>query len=134
MSLNISDFSLFFMWKLQPPPWKKSPPLSRERPLKVEVLWLEAQPPPPSPLQKGGGCTLCGSWDIRHSRQSFLSFWAIFWPLTLLKTWNKQKKKKWKNRLEISFYTCLPQMSIIWCTVPEVWNTTDGIFSHFGQF
>ena len=23
--LNISDFNLFFMWKLQPPPWKKSP-------------------------------------------------------------------------------------------------------------
>ena len=26
LSLNISDFSLFFMQKLQPPPWKKSTP------------------------------------------------------------------------------------------------------------
>ena len=48
------------MWKSQPPPEKKSPPLSQQPPLKVEVLsstpflkiWLQAQPPA---LQKGAG-------------------------------------------------------------------------------
>ena len=60
LSLNISDFNLFFMWKLQPP-WKKSPPLSQQPPSKS---WGPVKPPPfrkfgwrlnPSPLQKGGG-------------------------------------------------------------------------------
>ena len=37
LSLNISDFSLFFMWKLQPP--EKSHPLfPSNSPLKAEVL------------------------------------------------------------------------------------------------
>ena len=36
-----------------------------------------------------------GSWDIRHGRQSFLLFWAIFCPLTLLTT---QKIKVYKKR------------------------------------
>ena len=49
LSLNILDFNLFFMWQLQPP-WKSHPTFfHRNPPLKVEV-------PPPSPLQKGGGC------------------------------------------------------------------------------
>ena len=39
-----------------------------------------------------------GSWDIRHDRQSFLLFWAIFCPLTILttpkiKVYEKRKKK-----------------------------------------
>ena len=39
LSLNISDFNLFFMWKLQPPPPEKSYPLfPNNPPLKVEVL------------------------------------------------------------------------------------------------
>ena len=35
-----------------------------------------------------------GSWDIRHDGQSFLSFRAFFYPLTLKKTkfWKMQKK------------------------------------------
>ena len=59
MSLNISDFNLLCDNCTPPlPPKKKSPPLSQQPPLKVEVLssplfkiWLEAQPP----LPKGGG-------------------------------------------------------------------------------
>ena len=40
-----------------------------------------------------------GSWDIEHNRQKFLSFWAIFCPLTPLPlTTQKIKiKKKWKK-------------------------------------
>ena len=33
----------------------------------------------------------------------------------------------------LSFYICLPQMIIIWCTVPEIWSSTGKIFSRFGQ-
>ena len=39
-----------------------------------------------------------GSWDIRHNGQSFLSFWAIFYPLTLLTIWKIKILKKWKRK------------------------------------
>ena len=53
LSLNISDFNLFFMWKLQPPLKKVTPVFPSNPPLKVEILssplffkiWLEVQPP-----------------------------------------------------------------------------------------
>ena len=35
-----------------------------------------------------------GFWDIRHAKQSFLSFWVIFCPFTFLKP---EKSKFWKN-------------------------------------
>ena len=76
-----------------------------------------------------------GSLDIRHDKQSFLSFWASFCPLTLLITWKIKVLIKWKICLKrLSFYTCIPQMMIIWCMVPEIWSVTDRIFSHFGPF
>ena len=65
--MNISDFNLFFMWKLQPPE-KNSPPLSQQtsskswgpvKPPVFENLFGGSTPPPPPPHQKGGGCTLC---------------------------------------------------------------------------
>ena len=75
-----------------------------------------------------------GAWDIRHDKQGFLSFWAIFCPLTLLITWKIKVLKKWKKQLKIFFYTCIPQMMVIWCIVPEIWSTTDRIFCHFRLF
>ena len=37
--------------------------------------------------------------------------------------------------LEISsFYTCVPKITIIWCTVPEIRSETDKKFCHFGPF
>ena len=42
LSLNISDFNLFFMWKLEPP-WKKSPPLSQQP---SSNSWGLVKPPP----------------------------------------------------------------------------------------
>ena len=46
-----------------------------------------------------------------------------------------QNFEKWKKRLEIPlFYTCVPQMTIIWCKVPEIWSVTYRIFSHFGLY
>ena len=62
LSLNISDFSLFFMWKLQPvlkkitpPSLSQQPPSKSWAPVKPTFLkiWLEAQPPP-SPAKRGG--------------------------------------------------------------------------------
>ena len=40
--------------------------------------------------------------------------------------------KKWKKLLEISFYTCLPKITIIWCAIPEIQSKTDRMFYHFG--
>ena len=68
LSLNISDFSLFFMYKLQPPPPEKGHPHFPSNPLlKIEVL--SAHPPPrfenlvggstPPAAEREGGCTLC---------------------------------------------------------------------------
>ena len=82
------------------------------------------------PINKGH--MMYGSWDIRHS---FLSFQAIFYPLTLLTTWKIKVLKKWNKHLKIlSFYTCIPQMMIIWCMVPEIWGATNRIFCHFELF
>ena len=41
--------------------------------------------------------------------------------------------KKRKNHLELlSFHTCVPWMTIIWCKVPKIWSTSDKIFCHCG--
>ena len=69
-------------------------------------------------------------WDVRHNK-GFLSFWAIFCPLTLPKFWKNEKKKQ--TLKASSFYTCVPQMTIIWCMV-EIWSMTDRHFCHFGLF
>ena len=36
--------------------------------------------------------------------------------------------------LEISFYTCVPKITTIWCMVPEIHSETDIIFCHSGPF
>ena len=36
--------------------------------------------------------------------------------------------------LEIPFYTCVPKITIIWCTVPEIRSETGRIFWYFGPF
>ena len=44
-----------------------------------------------------------GFWCIKHDRQDFLSFWAIFCPFTPLTIQKINILKKWKKLLEISF-------------------------------
>ena len=34
----------------------------------------------------------------------------------------------------LSFYTCVPKITIIWCTVPDIQSGTDSMFCHFGPF
>ena len=71
-----------------------------------------------------------GSWDTESD--NFLSFWAIFCSFTPQTTWKIKIKKKC---MEISsFYTCLPQMTIIWCMFPEIWSVADIIVYYFGLF
>ena len=76
------------------------------------------------------------SWDMECDRDNFLPFGTIFCSLTLPTIWKNYEKilKKWKKCPEISFYTCLPYMKIIWYKGPEIWSTTDRIFSNFGPF
>ena len=38
-----------------------------------------------------------GSWDIRHKKQNFLSFWTIFCSFTPLPTQKKMFLKKWEK-------------------------------------
>ena len=79
-------------------------------------------------------CMVPEIWSAIN-RQNFLSFWTIFCPFTLLTTQKIKSLKNWKKRQEIlSFYTCVPQMIIIWCIVPEIWSVKDKIFCNFGRF
>ena len=74
------------------------------------------------------------SWDREWDRQNYLSFWAIFWPFTPLTIQKIKIFKKWKKHQMWSFYTCIPEIMIIWCMFPEIWSVTDIIFCHFGRF
>ena len=68
---------------------------------------------------------------FKKNKENYGSFFALL-P-TPLKTKKIRILKKCNKCLEISsFYTCVPQMTVIWCMVPEIWSATDRIFSHFG--
>ena len=74
-----------------------------------------------------------GSWDMKHDRQNFLSFWTVFLPFYLpnnLKNQTFEKLKK-KSMEILSFYTCVPQMKIKWCMVPEILSMTERLFLSF---
>ena len=76
-----------------------------------------------------------GSWDMEHDRHNFFSLRTILCPFTLLTTQKIKILKKWKKSLEISsFHTSVPQMKIIGCMIPEIWSTTNILFSHFEPF
>ena len=83
------------------------------------------------------------SQDIDWDRQKVLSFWAIYCqspptpphPPPPLTTQKIKILKQWKKNLEkSSLYICIPKITIIWCMLPEIWNTTDITFCHFGPF
>ena len=59
----------------------------------------------------------------------------IFCHFTPITTGKIKTLKKWKKHLEmLSLYTCEPNITIIWSILPEIWNTTDRTFCHFGLF
>ena len=56
-----------------------------------------------------------GSWDMKHNRLNFLSFWTIFCPFTSLKTWKIKILKKWKQQKKM-----LGDIIILYmCTINE---------------
>ena len=79
-----------------------------------------------------------GSWDMKHDRQNFFSFWAIFcpfYPTNNPKNQNFGKMKKKKHFGISSFNTSVPKIMIICYTVPDIWPVTDVIcIFHFGLF
>ena len=58
-----------------------------------------------TPPPYGPGKSKFGSSDMESNRQNILSFRTIFCPFTPLTTPKIKILKKWKNFLEISFYT-----------------------------
>ena len=74
------------------------------------------------------------SWYIEQNimKLVILCHSLLFYPPKIPKN---QNFKKWKNLLEISsFYTCVTKITIIWCTVPEIWGKTDKKICHFGPY
>ena len=69
----------------------------------------------------------------RPWRTEIGNFGSYFALSLLLKTQNIWILKKWKKLMEISsFYTCVPKITIIWCTVPVMRSEMDRIFCDFG--
>ena len=97
-----------------------------------------------------------GSWDIKHDKQSILSFWVIFCPLTFLTTWKIKNENVTENIITLHLHItnddhmCMvrdissatdrifchfvQKMKIKWCMFLEMWSTKDTILSHSGQF
>ena len=51
---------------------------------------------------------------------------GLFFALLSPNSPKNQNLKKIKNVPVSCFYTCVPKIMISWCTVPEIWCTTDG--------
>ena len=76
-------------------------------------------------------------WFLRYWvwQPWFLSFWTVFCPFNPLTTQKINILKNWKKLVEtLSFYTCVPQMTIIWCMDPGIVTMTKRFFCHFGLF
>ena len=71
-------------------------------------------------------------WDMDHDRQTFLSFWTIFCPFTILTTWKIKFLKKWKKHLEIYHFTQVYHDNhMMYGSGDMKYNK---IFCHFGPF
>ena len=71
-------------------------------------------------------CMVPEIWSVT---ENFLLFWTVFCPFTPLWTQKIKILKKWKKNLKIlSFYKCVPEMTVIWCMVPEIWSAMGRIF------
>ena len=76
-------------------------------------------------------------WDMDRNRENFfviLGYFCLFTPLTTRKTKILKNIKKMPDLEISSFYTCVPQMTIIWCMVPEIGTRWTKFFCHFGPF
>ena len=79
----------------------------------------------------------CDVWFLRYGVKLTYFFVVLdkflpFYPLAICKI---KILKKWTKSLGLlSFYKCVPQMTIIWCMVLEIWNAKDRTFCLFGTF
>ena len=66
-----------------------------------------------------------GSWDIKCKKQSFLSFWAIFCPLTLLTTQrvNIFKNKKMPEDIILLHLCTTNDNHGVWFLIYQAWQT-----------
>ena len=76
------------------------------------------------------------SLDIRHNRQNFLSYWAIFCSFNppLPPPTQPRKSNFWKNqKIAWRYYHFIHVYHEwqSWWTTPEIWSATDRIFCHF---
>ena len=72
--------------------------------------------------------------EIRSETDLFCHI-GQFFALLPPKNTENQNFEEWKTHLEISsFYSCVPQMKIIWCTVPDIWSTTHNFLSFWTSF
>ena len=70
----------------------------------------------------------------RANHTEISNFSSFFAPLPPIKPQNLNFEK-WKNFLSISsFCTCVRNITITGCTVPEIRSEKDRIFCHFGPF
>ena len=79
--LNISDFSLFFMWKWQPP-WKKSPPFSQQP---LSKRWDLVKPPNFENLV--GGSTCPAEKGVHIMRASHTYHQELVFVMICLREW-----------------------------------------------
>ena len=71
---------------------------------------------------------------MAHDRYNcYFSFWVICCPFTPLTAGKIKISKKFKNCLEILFYTNVPKLMIICYTVPDMVHVGCNCFS-FGLF
>ena len=74
-------------------------------------------------------------WFLRYKVQR-TEFFVIFGHFLSFDPPNNPKnqdfEKTKKKGVEISFYTCRPQMTIIWCMFIDISSATDIIICHFG--
>ena len=76
-------------------------------------------------------------WFLRYEAWLTESFVIVDHFLPFYPPTNPKIKilKNWRKGLQIlSFYTCVPCMTIIGCMVTEIKSMTNRIFCHFGPF
>ena len=128
---NYFPFWAIFCQFAPPPPPPQPPKKKKTQKLKKkleDIIILQK-------CTKNHDHRLYCSWDMVCAGCNYFSFWAIFYPFTLLTVRKMKIKRNWKKHLEISsFYTNVPKIMIIGCTVPEIWHMMNVIIIFLGYF
>ena len=79
-----------------------------------------------------------GSWDMKHDRQNFLSFWTVFCPFIPLKNQKIKILKKWKKSQRYYHFTHVfhkRQLYDVWFLRYRAgWTEFFLILDHFWRF